>query len=359
MLEAIREQVHTRWPGSQLMVPDSMPVEVRAELDLLPVLLRDGHPLDPRRWRQWLPRRVRGLAAVRSADVILDASGFGYGDYWGRNKLVRRLVRTLRSKATDCPAILLPQALGPFEKPGMAAAFAEAVDRLDLVFVRDAQSMKHVNAIISDDPKVHRAPDFTNMLHPKLPDRLSDLRGARLVIPNQKMIADQSASNEERYLRFLITAVERLRQSDKQVVILLHEGLKDRAIVDNLNARLDEPCPVVDEPSPLVTKAVIAAAEMIVSSRFHGLVSALSSGVPALACGWSHKYRELLADYGAADYLVDVNHEENWMPKLDALVSGASDPAFRDRLTVMAKRERLKSEKMWDDVTDLVCSRAS
>jgi polysaccharide pyruvyl transferase WcaK-like protein len=41
-------------------------------------------------------------------------------------------------------------------------------------------------------------------------------------------------------------------------------------------------------------KNVIASCEVIIASRYHSSVAALSSGVPTLVVGWHYKYEELL-----------------------------------------------------------------
>jgi polysaccharide pyruvyl transferase WcaK-like protein len=49
-------------------------------------------------------------------------------------------------------------------------------------------------------------------------------------------------------------------------------------------------------------KNVIASCEVIVASRYHSCVAALSSGVPTLVVGWHYKYEELLHWYGQDEW---------------------------------------------------------
>jgi colanic acid/amylovoran biosynthesis protein len=232
----------------------------------------------------------------------------------------------------------------------MAEAFRGALDQLDLAFVRDDASQAYVAAVAPNRHNVHRAPDFTNLLHPDLPARLNDLRGQSVVIPNEKMVAGAAPAVRAAYLSFLKTALEALRRSGRQVFILVHEGAADQALALELNADLELPARIVDEPSALVTKAVIAAADLAVSSRFHGLVSALSSGVPALACGWSHKYDELLADYGCPEYSIRLDDRDRWSEHLDRFLADAPTPEFRAKLAAAEAVQRQRSEAMWDMV---------
>jgi polysaccharide pyruvyl transferase WcaK-like protein len=360
MLEAIRERLSGAVPEARFAAPMDWPAAERLALGAWATPSRA-----PRRRPDLVslfeaaPARLQesvGFIPSQRIDVLLDASGFGYGDFWGLPKLQNRLTRRLaRWKVGGRKAILLPQALGPFEGAGMAAAFRDALDRLDLAFVRDGASQAYVEAVAPGRPHVHRAPDFTNLLHPELPPRLYQLRGLSLVIPNEKMVSGEPVEVRATYLAFLKAAVEALQRSGREVAILVHEGDADRALAQRVRAELDNPPRIVDEPSALITKAVIAASDVVVSSRFHGLVSALSSGVPALACGWSHKYDELLADYGCAEYSIRLDGAG--AERLEAFLTHAATPSFRSRLAEAAAEQRRRSEAMWEQVVALLKGR--
>jgi polysaccharide pyruvyl transferase WcaK-like protein len=55
-------------------------------------------------------------------------------------------------------------------------------------------------------------------------------------------------------------------------------------------------------------KSIISHLDLLIGSRFHALVGALSSHVPVVALGWSHKYVELLRDVGLEDFC--TGHDE-------------------------------------------------
>jgi colanic acid/amylovoran biosynthesis protein len=44
---------------------------------------------------------------------------------------------------------------------------------------------------------------------------------------------------------------------------------------------------------------------MLITSRFHAMISALSTGTPVLVVGWSHKYDEVLAEMKLEGCAVD------------------------------------------------------
>lgn len=354
MLEAVCNVLRAEVPQAMLAVPFSVGPETRLRLGLWVTVPPEFGPFDASVLAELVPRRLRRAAALvrpSEVDVLLDASGFGYGDYWGETKLRRRLVSRVRKLyKRGRRIVLLPQALGPFESSGMSRLFSEVVEKSDLVFVRDAQSERFVRQVAPAARSLRRAPDFTSLLQPELPRALERLRGVSLVIPNRRVEAPSG-----KYLDFLELSVRMLLDAGRRVAVLVHEGDDDRTIAEQLNVRLGQDAiEIVEEPSALVTKAIISAADLVVSSRFHGLVSALSSGVPAVACGWSHKYEELMADYHSSDYLVKLDDDMSWRPLLTNFLGDGVGATRREQLGRAAENERAKSIAMWREIVGVL-----
>jgi polysaccharide pyruvyl transferase WcaK-like protein len=359
MLEAIKHRLASDLPEATLAVNVHMSKGARRSLDLFGVVNDQGGGVRTRIARAmpaFLRRKLK-LATAHEVDVLLDASGFSYGDYWGVDNLKRRLVdRLVRWRRPGRKAIMLPQALGPFTSAESKKLFEQAVALLDHVFVRDQQSMKHVSAVTSAR-HVSLAPDFTGLLHPELDARYSELVGAGFIIPNEKVVTGHDEGLRNAYLDFLVQAVESAIDAGNRVHILVHEGEKDARIARELNSRLSRPLNIADLPSTLQTKALIGQAKFVVGSRFHGVVSALTAGVPPLVVGWSHKYEELLSEYGIADFIVNLDHRDEWSGKITALLNASEDKSFRSALFARADEQRAASSDMWGAVIDAIRSR--
>jgi len=55
-------------------------------------------------------------------------------------------------------------------------------------------------------------------------------------------------------------------------------------------------------------KENIARLDVMVASRYHSCVAALSSGVPVLVIGWHNKYEELLELYGQERWIISCEN---------------------------------------------------
>jgi polysaccharide pyruvyl transferase WcaK-like protein len=68
---------------------------------------------------------------------------------------------------------------------------------------------------------------------------------------------------------------------------------------------------VNDDLAPGELKAIIANAAFHVGARYHSVVAALSSGVPAISLSWHPKYRDLMRTYGLEDYVADESDDHS------------------------------------------------
>ena len=293
-----------------------------------------------------LPRKIRdrlGLVRPSEVDLVLDASGFVFGDAWPLAMIQQRLgMELLRFRQRGVPIVLLPQAFGPFNRPEVRVAVKAIIESATLVYARDEQSLSYLKDL-TDRPDIHLAPDFTNLLE-VVPDPV--YTGRCCLIPNHQVLARSQGA----YLGFLKECVVQLLARGEVPFWLIHEGPQDEEIATQVNMMLDAPLPIVKPSSACDIKAIIAACKLQIGSRFHGLVSALATGVPVLAVGWSHKYEALLADYGVERFLLSEPFED-FDSRLDRVLgSPESYLALRKALKDRSELHKARAREMWDQV---------
>jgi polysaccharide pyruvyl transferase WcaK-like protein len=108
---------------------------------------------------------------------------------------------------------------------------------------------------------------------------------------------------------FVDAAAERTGHS---VVIIAHSAqpgagvnhMNDLPLCREIHRRLRSAERVIffdEDLLPTELRAVIAEGSLLVTSRFHAMISALTERTPLLVIGWSHKYAEVLTPFGLAD----------------------------------------------------------
>jgi polysaccharide pyruvyl transferase WcaK-like protein len=71
-------------------------------------------------------------------------------------------------------------------------------------------------------------------------------------------------------------------------------------------------------------RRLVADARVLVTSRFHAMISGLATATPTIVLGWSHKYREVLDLFGATEYGLDAMALSD-TSRVVSMVKGALD----------------------------------
>jgi colanic acid/amylovoran biosynthesis protein len=307
-------------------------------------------PLAPARLR-----RQYGVVLEAEVSAVLDASGFQFGEQWGEAICAGAAGRFERWKRQGKAIVLLPQAFGPFFAPPLRQAMARILACADLVYARDSDSEAYLRDLAPGGENIRLAPDFTSLLAPEHAPAPFEPPLA-CVLTNQRMIDRASPAAAERYIGFLVEAVAAMATRGYRVSFLVHELKTDRPLIGKVAAASPHPFVVAHLDRALEIKAYLGRCSLIVASRFHALVSAMSQGVPAIATGWSHKYRHLMADFGCEGFLIDLEAEDA-SARLAALLEPDALAGARVALAAAGGPLRDKSRLMWEEVFDRLRSR--
>jgi polysaccharide pyruvyl transferase WcaK-like protein len=359
MLVAAREEVRT-WADSE-DVAIGLRVGSRAERRRVDcgVVLRPSPGA-----RRWASRALRvGRGAVPATllrrarlyrpsmvDALLDASGFAFGDQWGPEQ-ARQIGRLFAGYHREGkPVVLLPQAFGPFTDPEVSRSALDALSQADLIYARDDESFENVRSLRLSGPRLHRSPDFTGLLEPE-PRILPEPTVA--VIPNARMTDMPGSVEEQAYLEFLRSCVSAARDAGFRVLVLGQEPA-DLAYAQRLSGEHSTGVDTYQVRDALDGKAVLGGCTLVVSSRFHGLVSAMAQAVPAIGTSWSHKYVHLFEDYGCRDALWDVDDAHETHARMIAWLQPGPLAARRQALRERSDELKRASRVMWSEVSEFL-----
>lgn len=360
MLHAAQQKLKTRYPDATFVMA---PTTEKSDHPFRKLVQLGFYP-KASLWRygiQWgnlanlAPQQLRemyGVVLDKEVDVVIDAAGFAYSDQWGDDPSIELAQSVKTWKKNGTRVILLPQALGPFTTEKIQAAMKTVVENVDLIFPRERVSYELLTALTGEQANIKQAPDFTNLISGVVPADFDAEQNRFCIVPNCRMLDKTDQQTRDAYLPFLITCTRYLLEKGAKPFVLVHEGKGDLALAEKLSSAVGG-IPIVRESGPLEIKGILGACSGTLGSRFHGLVSALSQGVPALATGWSHKYQMLFEDYGFPEGLVQVTSDEAEIKRKLDLVT---DESARIAALIQTRTAELKqqSEQMWQQVFDVI-----
>ena len=337
--------------GDWLMF-ESVLEQVRGRLPRAVVYVSQGAYLKTPKY--FADRKILPLIDPASIDLMLFAPGFRFSDQFGvpSEEIARKQARYYGEfNKPGRKMVFLPQAFGPFESKISALRVKLSTAPADLVFAREKTSHDYLASKIDRLERLSIAPDFTCLYHPEECKTPYPRGSYVVVVPNMRMIDRSDESTAARYREFSVKLLKALLARGESIVLLNHEGPGDTVLLTEFNAATGGSCKIVDNVSAGTCKSIISGAKLVVTSRFHGFVSALSEGVPTFCTSWSHKYKELAEEFGCPGSCLSLSD-------VDAAVGTAMDGLVHpDACRASAKAiatVRKRVQDMWDKVFALI-----
>jgi polysaccharide pyruvyl transferase WcaK-like protein len=293
-----------------------------------------------------------GIILESDVDVVLDGSGFAYGDQWGSMHILQVCSEIQRLHKHNKKYVFLPQALGPFTRPQDIIALKKALPKATLICAREQTSFENIDGLNSNKDNLIQYPDFTNIVKGIKPAYFLNGHNKFVIIPNNKMLSTKNANSEWSgvYVNKLVLLGKLAKKMSLDIVVLNHEGKKDKALCIEIEQKLGFEVEQIEESDPLKVKGIIGSCRALVCSRFHGCVSALSQGVPIIGTSWSFKYERLFSEYGQESFLLESKMNEEQVKQLftNTLERNQGD------LSKEVQKFKEYSRNMWNGVFKLI-----
>jgi len=288
---------------------------------------------------------------IKGLDLILDAGGYNFTDKFKKSKSFMSILynkyKAMKKQKTNI--IFLPQAFGPFETKNGKDQVKLLEEYADHIFAREEESYNNLINAGVDRNKISLYPDFTCLAEGVFPSEYAHLKNGIAIIPNARML-DKSTISKGEYIEVLSKIITICRSTGRVIFLLSHEGEGDNILCRQINDKLHEKVPIVKNLSALKIKGLISQCYFVFSSRFHGLVSSLNSGVPCIATSWSHKYEMLFKDYNMDGWIFDFNNKEVSYQRLKELLNIDYNKRTKADLILKAESIKTASKIMWEHV---------
>ena len=345
MLHTVRQELDERLDGASFAIQSNEPFLSESRFNKLQKCAPSSNPI----LDKIFCRDPQDQETVTDSQIThyVDISGFAYGDPWGVKKARKRLGKKVKKLNREGKHYyLLPQAFGPFTDPELQREMKLIGSNASLLCARDSVSLAHLKNLGLENAELF--PDITFALNTKdrtVPDIKHSPYGCLIV--NNKLVS--SSTMQKNDLLDLFTASGKCMQKHSiSPQVLLHEPKEDKDLADELAQALN--CPIIELEDARDIKNCIKHSYITVTARFHGLVSALSTGTPAMAVGWSHKYKELLNDFDAG-HLVFNDSNEKFLTHLEALLSSNENhQKTSDQFQITAQKQTQKLSTLFDQL---------
>lgn len=351
MLLAIIEKLRNKYPKAKLTMNSGDELYVnRAKLGLYQTVRFAKYRTIANTTLQYVPKRTRerfGLVLESEIDVIFDAAGFKYSDQWGDAYTVQLAKDIQGWKQQGTKYIMMPQAFGPFESTEIKTAFKTVINNADLVYAREPISYNYIKDLVGEQDHVKISPDFTNILKGTVPKDFDSENNKICIVPNVRMLDKMSFDDSHSYQQFMADCVKPLINANLKPFFLIHEGEGDLRLAKEIMNLTNENINIIVETDPLKIKGIISTCDAMIGSRFHGLVNALSQGVPVIATGWSHKYEMLLKDYSVPKGLLAVNSSK---VEIEEVLSTILDENLKKSVKISIEDSGIIQKKLVDNM---------
>ena len=293
---------------------------------------------------------------VKHAEYFIDASGFHFSDHkknFTPLKVARWncLLREYRGQGTKI--IFLPQAFGPAVKKNTLNGLKCISKYADLIMARERVSYGYLEQSgVMDMNKVRLQTDFTSIVEGVFPEDYEHLKDGICIIPNLRMI-DTGTISKDNYVGLISAIINSCKTSGHPIYLLNHEGKEDEQLANECKQRIGNGIEVVTGLNALEVKGIIASSYVVVTSRFHGLASALNSCIPCLATSWSHKYEELFNDYDLSDCILPLDNNDMAVEKVSIMLNKSNNEKIRHHLSTKVEEVKNQTKEMWRTVWSL------
>jgi colanic acid/amylovoran biosynthesis protein len=279
---------------------------------------------------------------LEASNLLLDIGGITFSD--GREKFLPFNILTIwPAMLLGTPVVKLAQAVGPFEHAinrGLARHF---LVRCKHVFVRGESSARHITHLNLPPNKTTPAADIAFLYQPAFSlsgensSRVSTVlerirqeknKGKKIVIISPSILIDRKfAKGNIDYAGMLLSTVSQLDINRSFFIFMpnatregsLKHHNNDILIIDRIQQRfhnsqnhsLQNAAEFLNfDINTSAIRSLIDQADLLITSRYHAMISGLALNIPTIVIGWGHKYHETMKAFGQSRYVLNTSQSE-------------------------------------------------
>ena len=271
--------------------------------------------------------RSRGCRTMLDSAVVVDVAGISFADGRGFAIVVYNALMTGVPLLLGVPVVKAAQALGPFQSMPNKWLAPLVLRRVKTVCARGARTREHldslggVNAV--DVADLAFSLDEAAGLPIGVSSALGSIDSNFIVVMPSTVVRGIFEAKGGDYVTAMASLVSEIRnKTGRSVVIAPHsyraglpEGrMNDGPVCREVASACAGDIQVLGLDADLTAgelRRLVALSSVLVTSRFHAMISGLATSTPTVVVGWSHKYKEVLDDFGLSSLGLDSSALNN------------------------------------------------
>jgi polysaccharide pyruvyl transferase WcaK-like protein len=268
---------------------------------------------------------------LASYDVILDTgAGDSFTDIYGLGRTVLMAHAQNTALRFGKKLVFTPQTIGPFRTRVGRRIAKHIISRAELLLSRDPSSTEY-------SKKLGREPEFTaSDLVFALPVPL--VEKSRDVVLNVSGLlwrenTHVDADNYRRNIHELIDCLLALGRKVTLFAHVLHTVNPDNDVhaIEELRTEYGDRCDYEIPKSLASARETVASARVVVGSRMHACLNAISTGTPAVPWAYSRKFGPLFKDLGW-EHGVDLRSDDAVVARTMKLIAQMTEGRYAESL---------------------------
>lgn len=321
-------------------------------------------------------RMDRTLLQYVEADLIIHATGDNLTEDYGLPYQSFESLATGLLLRKHC--VILGQSIGPFKDRKIILLAKKILNSVDVIITRDQISARYLNELGIDLPDMHVLPDISFSLNPASDERVDQIVAIENLRDITKPVIVFSISvlfvryglgnlpiNEkiDNLVETITTLVEYCQDSLHATIVFISHVIAqnndDRIINHRIASNLENKSNVYvinGEYSHEEYKAFIRKyGDLLIGSRMHACLAALSVDVPIVAFAYSDKFPGVLGDFGIDDCIIDIR-KINCKNDLVSKAKNVLDHTWnrREELRTQIKNTNSKNKVKIDKINEII-----
>lgn len=305
------------------------------------------------------------LRNFESANLVIDLSGDTLTEDYGPHVTYSHFLPILIARAFKKPVFVCAQSIGPFK---LTTLLSRAVlNRVSMITVREAITQKYLQSIGVKKDKIKLTADMAFLLQPASTTRVQEIMKKERVDSKQPITIGVALSNlvEKRYDKshqtskdaFVVSMaqmLDRLVESQKASILFIGHvtgpsiSKDDRIVAKKVLEKMhnkSHATVISGNYRPEELKGIISNCDVFLGSRMHSNIGALSTYVPTVAIGYSHKTKGIMESLDMKEYVFGIDTLDTEKLYQGVVKAAKQKAALSKKLEKGISKIRKKSEE--------------